>query len=119
MVNSQRTYTIRKRTHYVQFGSFHPHKTLTNIPFSLARWILIFVSDENVRNTRYEELKQWLMRKKYRTGVIDSGIERARRLDREAILSEIRIQIWNLKHQRQQSHSFLRIIVLILTFSTQ
>ena len=35
---------------YVQFGSFHPHKTLTNIPFSLARRILIIVSDENVRN---------------------------------------------------------------------
>ena len=41
-----------------------------------------------MRNTRYEELKQWLMRKKYPTGVIDSGIERARRLDREAILSD-------------------------------
>ena len=73
---------------YVQFGSFHPHKTLTNIPFSLARWILIIVSDDNVRDTRYEELKQWLLCKKYPTGVIDSGIERARKLNRDAIHSD-------------------------------
>ena len=72
---------------YVQFGSFHPHKTLTNIPFSLARRICIIVSDDLVRNTRYAELKQFLIRKKYPIDVIDSGIARARGLDREAILS--------------------------------
>ena len=72
---------------YVQWGSFHPHKTLTNIPFSLARRLIIIVSDDYVRNFRYDELKQWLMRKKYPVDVINSGIDRARKLNRESILS--------------------------------
>ena len=71
---------------YVQFGSFHPHKTLTNIPFTLARRVCIIVSDDDVRDFRYSELKEWLLRKKYPVEVINSGIERARRLDRKAIL---------------------------------
>ena len=71
---------------YVQFGSFHPRKTLTNIPYSLARRICVIVSDEEVKNRRLEELKHFLIRKKYPEGVIESGISRARRLDRRAIL---------------------------------
>ena len=70
----------------VQFGSFHPHKTLTNIRFTLARRVCIIVSDDDVRDFRYSELKEWLLRKKYPVEVIHSGIEQARKLDRKAIL---------------------------------
>ena len=71
---------------YVQFGSFHPRKTLTNIPYSLARRICVIVSDEEVKNQRLEELKHFLLRKKYPEGVIRAGISRARELNRRAIL---------------------------------
>ena len=39
---------------YVPFFSFHPHRTLTNIPYSLARRICTIVSDVNVRDKRLE-----------------------------------------------------------------
>ena len=45
---------------FVQFGSFHPHKTLTNIPFSLARRICMIVSEETRQNFRLRELKGFL-----------------------------------------------------------
>ena len=72
---------------YVQFGSFHPHKTLTNTPYSLARRICVIVSKQSTREYRLEELKKRLKRQKYPDGVIDSGIRRAKGLDRNAILS--------------------------------
>ena len=66
---------------YVPFCSFHPKQTLTNIPYSLARRICIIVSDTNVRESRFQELKQFLTRKKYPSDVIECGINRARHLD--------------------------------------
>ena len=71
---------------YVQFGSFHPHKTLTNIPFSLARRICLIVSDSDTRDHRLQELKGFLMQKKYPEAVIDSSIARASLLNREELL---------------------------------
>ena len=71
---------------YVQFGSFHPHKTLTNIPFSLARRICLIVSDKNTRDYRLRELKGFLMNKRYPEAVIDSSIERASLLGCEDLL---------------------------------
>ena len=74
---------------FVQFGSFHPRKTLTNIPYSLARRICIIVSDTTTRDFRLNELKSFLLRKKYPEGVIDSGISRAKQLNRTEILREV------------------------------
>ena len=71
---------------YVPFCSFHPKQTLTNIPYSLARRICIIVSDTQVRETRFQELKRFLVRKKYPSDVIECGINRARHLDRSSIL---------------------------------
>ena len=71
---------------FVQFGSFHPHKTLTNIPFSLARRICLIVSCESKRNSRLRELKGFLTKKKYPESVIDSGISRACQLNRQDLL---------------------------------
>ena len=72
---------------YVQFGSFHPRKTLTNIPYSLARRICVIVSNLDTRDVRLDELRHFLLRKKYPASVIDSGIQRAKSLDRLEILS--------------------------------
>ena len=74
---------------YVPYGSFHPRKTLTNIPYSLARRISVIVSKPNRRDERLAELKGRLLKKKYPVGVVNSAIESARRLDRLAILNPI------------------------------
>ena len=76
---------------YVQFGSFHPRKTLTNIPYSLARRICVIVSNTETRDKRLEELRFFLRRKKYPESVIDAGLAHARGLDRLTILSDARI----------------------------
>ena len=72
---------------YVQFGSFHPHKTLTNIPFSLARRICLIVSEKDRRDFQLGELKGFLLKKKYPEAVIVSSILRAVQLNREDLLN--------------------------------
>ena len=71
---------------YVPFHSFHPHRTLTNIPYCLARRICTIVSDPSVRTMRLQELKSFLMNKQYPEGVINNGIEQACRLERQSLL---------------------------------
>ena len=71
---------------YVQFFSFHPHKTLTNIPYSLARRICTIVSDPITRDKRLQELHGFLVKKQYPDSVIRNGIERAKTIDRSLLL---------------------------------
>ena len=73
---------------YVPFSSFHPHKTLTNIPYTLARRICTIVSEPDIRDTRLQELRTFLQEKRYPKSVIDSGINRALQLNRAVLLEE-------------------------------
>ena len=50
---------------FVQFFSFHPHKTLTNIPYSQARRICTIVSKPETRDKRLDGLRSQLMKRKY------------------------------------------------------
>ena len=87
--NSLSTDVFYKATdshNYVPFYSYHPHKTLTNIPYSLARRICTIVSDNDQRDLRLMELKQFLRRKDYPENLILNGISRARAINRHSLL---------------------------------
>ena len=77
---------------YVQFYSFHPHKTLTNIPFTLARRICTIVWDPVICDKRLQELRGFLKKKQYPERVIENGIERAKSIDRTSLLQPKDIQ---------------------------
>ena len=72
---------------YVPFFSYHPRKTLSNIPYSLARRICTIVSDKDNRDVRLEELRRFLKRKHYPDGLIKNGIERACAIERQTLLN--------------------------------
>ena len=70
---------------YLLFYSGHPKHIKTSIPFSLARRLRCIVSNENVLNDRFTELKAFLLRQKYPESLITAGIEKAKALDRDAV----------------------------------
>ena len=72
---------------YVPFFSYHPHKTLSNIPFTLARRICTIVSDKDKRDIRLDETRARLKRKHYPDGLISNGIDRACAIDRSVLLN--------------------------------
>ena len=89
--NALETDIFYKKTdshNFVQFFSFHPHKTLTNIPFALARRICTIVSNNETRDTRLKELHGFLRKKQYPERVILNGFERAKAIDRGVLLQQ-------------------------------
>ena len=70
---------------YLLFYSCHPKHIKTSIPFSLARRLRCIVSNENVLNDRFIELKAFLLRQKYPESLITAGIEKAKALDRGTV----------------------------------
>ena len=59
---------------YVSFTSNHPRHCLTNIPFSLARWICTIVENEDVKEKSFKELEKTLLEQKYPKSLIEASI---------------------------------------------
>ena len=63
---------------YLSFSSHHPQHIKSNIPFNLAKRIIIFCSDSQVEKTRLAELKQWLLNCTYPIDLIDKAFHNAK-----------------------------------------
>merc|ERR1712030_73169 len=63
---------------YILTSSCHPVQCTENIPFSLALRIIQICSENNTRDERLGELKQLLLDREYREGMIDVAINKAR-----------------------------------------
>ena len=63
---------------YLHYDSFHPEHTLNNIPYCLAKRIIVFCSDETVMENRLKEMKRFLKQCDYPDSIIDKGIHNAK-----------------------------------------
>ena len=66
------------RNQYLLTNSIHPPECLKNIPYSLALRITKICTEEQEREDRYKELKDYLLERKYKSSLIDAVIRRAR-----------------------------------------
>ena len=64
--------------HYLPYNSHHPDHIKRNIPFNLAKRIIVFTSDENKVETRLTELKNWLLNSSYPLSVIERSFHNAK-----------------------------------------
>ena len=62
---------------YLQFDSHHPQHTKNNIPYTLAKRIYLLTSEGDWIRQNLEDLKIFLLDRKYSTDVIDPGIRNA------------------------------------------
>ena len=63
---------------YLQYSSQHPKHTKDNIPYGLAKRIIVFCSNPTTEQKRLLELRQWLLNCGYPKKVIDKGFHNAR-----------------------------------------
>ena len=63
---------------YLNYGSFHPLHCKNNIPFNLAKRIIVFVTCSEKMEFRLRELKLWLLKCNYPETIIDKGFHNAR-----------------------------------------
>ena len=81
------------RNQYLLTSSCHPAHTTQNIPFSLALRIVRICSLPEDREKRFKELKQLLLTRDYKSGVINNAIQKARKISRpEALKKVVKIQ---------------------------
>jgi hypothetical protein len=74
------------RNQYLLTSSCHPAHVPKNIPFSLALRIVRISTESETRDLRLKELKDFLLSRSYRTGIVDRALEEARQfLCQEAI----------------------------------
>ena len=76
------------RNQYLLTSSCHPNQTKLNIPFSLALRIVRICSVEEEREQRFAELKSFLMEREYTQGLVNSAINRARKIPRTEALKK-------------------------------
>ena len=62
---------------YLDFYSHHPRHTKSNIPYNLAKRIVVFVSDPVIKTYRLNELKNWLLQCNYSLSLIKSSFFKA------------------------------------------
>ena len=63
---------------YLNYNSHHPNHIKYNIPFNLAKCILIFVSDKQKVTLQLKELQKWLLNCGYPESVIDKSFSNAK-----------------------------------------
>ena len=68
------------RNQYLLPSSWHPTHVTQNIPFSLALRIVRICTFSTDREKRFSELKDLLISRDYKSKIIDSAIERARKI---------------------------------------
>ena len=62
---------------YLRFDSHHPEHVKKNIPFVLAKRILVFTTREKAMKRNLKDLRLWLSRCGYPQSIIDKGIHNA------------------------------------------
>ena len=62
---------------YLAFDSHHPNHTKSNIPYTLAKRIVVISSKKEWVERNLRDLKQFLLDRKYPADVIDKGIHNA------------------------------------------
>ena len=81
------------RNQYLLTSSCHPAHTTQNIPFSLALRIVRICSLPEDREKRFKELKELLLNRDYKSGIIDNAIQKARKISRpEALKKVVKVQ---------------------------
>ena len=63
---------------HLNYFSHHSEHTMQNMPYNLAKRIIVFVSDEEMMNERLSELKKWLLSCSYPLTTIEKAFFKAK-----------------------------------------
>ena len=77
------------RNQYLLTSSCHPIETTKNVPFSLAMRINRICTYSETRDKRLIELKNMLLDREYKEGMINNAINRAKAIPREQAIRQV------------------------------
>jgi hypothetical protein len=77
------------KNQYILTNSIYPPDCIKNIPYSLALRITRTCTEQDNRELRFTELKEFLIERKYKKSLIDASIRRARAIPRSVALKRV------------------------------
>ena len=77
------------RCQYLLTSSCHPPHVTNNIPYSLALRIVRICSLPEDREKRFSELKDMLIKRDYKSSIVDAAIDKARKVPRPEALKRV------------------------------
>ena len=77
-VETEIFYKATNNHHYLEYDSFHPDHTRNNIPYNLAKRVIVFTSDSSKEIKELQKLRKWLTESNYPKRVIDKAFKNAR-----------------------------------------
>ena len=77
------------RCQYLLTSSCHPPHVTNNIPYSLALRIVRICSLPEDREKRFSELKDMLIKRDYKSSIVDAAIDKARKIPRPEALKRV------------------------------
>ena len=77
-IETEMYYKDTNNHHYLEYNSFHPEHVKNNIPYNLAKRIIVFTSKDDKVILELEKLKRWLKQSKYPDKIINESIKNAK-----------------------------------------
>ena len=71
-------YKSTNNHHYLDYDSFHPKHVKDNIPYGMAKKIIVFTSDSMKEEKELDRLKEWFIEKQYPLDIIEKKIKSAK-----------------------------------------
>ena len=78
------------RNQYLLTSSIHPIQCTRNVPYSLGLRIVRICSQPENREKRFQELKNLLLERGYKSKLIDTALDRARKIPRNFALQKVK-----------------------------
>ena len=94
---------------YLHFNSFHPPHIIKNVPYNLAKRIIVFVSNEKQMDFRLDQLRKWLVKCNYPPKIINKSFHNAK-LQGPAGPPEGKEKMITYVHPYMSNYSFNNII---------
>ena len=77
------------RNQYLLTNSCHPAHVTKNIPYSLALKIIRICTLPTDRDKRLEEVRDMLLERDYKAGIIEAAIQKAKKIDRKDAIKKV------------------------------
>ena len=81
------------RNMYLLPSSCHPPHQHENVPYGLAMRINRICNTQESRQNRFSELKDFLINREYRPGMVDAAINKAKNIPREVALRKVVLKL--------------------------
>ena len=78
IIETEIYYKATNNHHYLEYNSFHPNHIKNNIPYNLAKRIIVFTTNSEKETKELQNLRVWLRNSNYPPAIINKAFHNAK-----------------------------------------